>query len=91
VASTRWQEDDAVDAKLKGFEADVLKLLQKLPAADAPPACEWSKPDGTIFDKSEADLSMEAFEGGGSTTMIVLAGLAAAAAAGYAYYAGMLG
>ena len=69
----------------------MLKLLQALPEPKAPAACDWRKPDAKILEKSESDLTMDAFEGGGSAGVVLgLAGVAAAVAAGYAYYTGMI-
>lgn len=84
------EPDDTVQ-KMAKFEADVLKALQSLPDAAAPPVCDWKTPGSKILEKSEADLLMDAFEGGG-LGKVAIAGVVAvaAAAAAYAYSVGLI-
>ena len=36
------------EAEYKRWDADVFQLLQALPPANTPPACEWCQPAGKI-------------------------------------------
>lgn len=45
------------EAEYKRWDADVFQLLQALPPANTPPACEWSQPAGKIalLEEDEED------------------------------------
>ena len=84
--------EDDTDGKISKFENDVAKALQSRPSADAAPVCDWKVPESKILEKSVADLSIDGYEGGGSSIVAVgVAVVAAIAGAGYAYSAGYFG
>jgi len=77
-------EEDPIDA-LKKWEEATFKALKALPAADAPPVCDWTEPGSKILEKSEADLLMGMSAEGGAGLMVKLAGAAVVVAAGVGY------
>ena len=38
------------------WKDDVLALLRRLPSADTPPVCDWTKPKSKLLEKAESDL-----------------------------------
>lgn len=69
------------------WEKDAFEKLRNLPAADAAPVCEWTKPESKILEKSEEDLLLGMTEGGSAINApAIAAGVVAVAVGAAAYY-----